>query len=66
MKDYDKIHFKKRADLRNWLERNYDKSQGIWMVFYKKHTKRENITYDESVEEAICFGWIDSTVKRIN
>ena len=66
MKDLDNIHFKNREDFRNWLEKNHDKSRGIWMIFYKKHTKKENITYDESVEEAICFGWIDSIMNRID
>jgi uncharacterized protein YdeI (YjbR/CyaY-like superfamily) len=66
MKDFDKIHFKNRGDFRHWLEKNHRKSQGIWMIFYKKHTKRDNITYDESVEEAICFGWIDSILKKVD
>lgn len=66
MKDFDKIHFKNRIDFRYWLENNHRKSQGIWMIYYKKHTKRENITYDESVEEAICFGWIDSIIKKVD
>lgn len=66
MKDLYKIHFKKREDLRKWLEKNHGNSPGIWMIFYKKHTKEENITYDESVEEALCFGWIDSIIKRLD
>ncbi len=36
------------------------------MIFYKKHTKTENISYEEAVEEAICFGWIDSIIKRVD
>lgn len=64
MKDLEIIHFKTRNDFRNWLFKNYDKSPGIWMVFYKKHTKKENITYPDALDEAICFGWIDSIVKK--
>lgn len=38
----------------------------IWLIYYKKHAKKETVTYNEAVEEALCFGWIDSTVKRID
>ena len=51
---------------RLWLVKNHDKKNKIWLVFNKKHTGKPNITYDEAVEEAICFGWIDSIVKRID
>jgi uncharacterized protein YdeI (YjbR/CyaY-like superfamily) len=66
MKTYQNIHFKNRESFRSWLNINFEKSHGIWMIFFKKHTKKENITYDEAVEEALCFGWIDSTIKRID
>lgn len=66
MKDLDNIHFNNRNDFRKWLMKNHDKSPGIWMVFHKKHTKKANITYDDALDEAICFGWIDSLVKKID
>ncbi len=65
-KNYQHIHFKSRIDFRNWLETNFDQIDGIWMIFFKKNTQKQNITYNEAVEEALCFGWIDSTVKRID
>ena len=51
---------------RDWLSKNYDKEPEIWLVYPKKHTGKPRIPYNDSVEEALCFGWIDSTVKRID
>jgi len=51
---------------RKWLLDNCDKQQEIWLVYYKKHTQKPSISYKESVEEAICFGWIDGVKKRID
>ena len=44
----------------------HDKRDEIWLVFYKVKTKKVSIKYDEAVEEALCFGWIDSTVRRVD
>jgi uncharacterized protein YdeI (YjbR/CyaY-like superfamily) len=60
------LYITNRKDWRAWLEKNYDKKKGIWLIYYKKHTKKPTIPYDDAVEEALCYGWIDSTVKRIN
>lgn len=60
------IFFKSRSSFRSWLKENYDQSQGIWVIFYKKHVKKECVSYKEALKEALCFGWIDSTLKRID
>ena len=60
------IFFKDRAAWRRWLEANHAKHAGFWMVFYKGHTGRKGIAYDAAVEEALCFGWIDSLIHRID
>jgi uncharacterized protein YdeI (YjbR/CyaY-like superfamily) len=60
------IHFKNKEDFRKWLEKYHDKSNGIWMLYYKKHTRKTNIEYSDALDEALCFGWIDSIVKRID
>ena len=60
------IYFATRAKWRNWLERNHAKESGIWLVFYKKATGKQTLSYDEAVEEALCFGWIDSIIKRLD
>jgi uncharacterized protein YdeI (YjbR/CyaY-like superfamily) len=61
-----KLHFKDRASWRSWLEENHAAVDTLWVVFFKKHTGRENLSYDAAVEEALCFGWIDSLVKRLD
>ena len=60
------LHFKKRNEWRKWLAENGDKSGGIWMIMYKKHTEIKSIAYNDAVEEALCFGWIDGKIRRIN
>lgn len=66
MEELEHIYFKNNQDFRNWLKGNFDKSPGIWMIFYKKHVKAEGVTYSEALDEALCFGWIDSIVKKID
>jgi uncharacterized protein YdeI (YjbR/CyaY-like superfamily) len=60
------FYFRNRKEWRKWLENNGSSSDGLWMISYKKHTGRECIPYVEAVEEALCFGWIDGKIKRIN
>jgi len=66
MDDIIEILFTNREEWRNWLEKNHNKSKGIWMVYYKKHTLKESVNYNDAVEEALCFGWIDSIIKTID
>lgn len=56
-------HAVDRAEWRSWLEANYDSKSEIWLVSWHKDTGRPTIPYNDAVEEALCFGWIDSTVK---
>ena len=51
---------------REWLHNNHESCQEIWLVFWKRHTGKQSINYDLSVETAICFGWIDSLLKSID
>ena len=61
------IYVKSRKEWREWLLKNHNKEEkGIWLVFYKKNTKKPTIEYNDSVEEALCFGWIDSIIKKID
>lgn len=53
-----------RCEWREWLGRNYDKEPEVWLVFHKKHTGKPVLEYDAAVEEALCFGWIDSIIKK--
>jgi uncharacterized protein YdeI (YjbR/CyaY-like superfamily) len=51
---------------RRWLERNHDREPEIWLVYHSKASGRPSISYNEAVDEAQCFGWIDSTVKKVD
>jgi len=51
---------------RTWLGRHHASSPGVWLVFYKNHTGIESIPYEDAVREALCFGWIDSLIKRLD
>ena len=57
------IYVTNRDDFRKWLIENHQSRKEIWLVRYKKATKKPSIDYMEAVEEAICFGWIDSMEK---
>ena len=57
---------KTRQDWRNWLAKNHDKEKEIWFIFYRKSSGKKSISYNDAVEEALCYGWIDSTVKGLD
>ena len=60
------IHPKTRAAWRAWLEQHHRQSDGVWLVSYKKATGKALFDYDEAVEEALCFGWIDSKPNKLD
>jgi uncharacterized protein YdeI (YjbR/CyaY-like superfamily) len=51
---------------RAWLAKHHTFSPGVWLVFYKRHTGMRSILYEDAVREALCFGWIDSLIKRLD
>jgi uncharacterized protein YdeI (YjbR/CyaY-like superfamily) len=55
-----------RPQWRKWLGEHHASSPGVWLVFYKAHTGVKSIPYEDAVREALCFGWIDSLVKRLD
>ncbi len=55
-----------RAAFRDWLSANHDSADGVWLVYFKKHTGRDSVGYDGAVREALCFGWIDGKVQRLD
>jgi uncharacterized protein YdeI (YjbR/CyaY-like superfamily) len=55
-----------RKEWRDWLTNHYKSESEVWLVYYKKHSGKPRISYNDAVEEALCFGWIDSTVKGID
>jgi uncharacterized protein YdeI (YjbR/CyaY-like superfamily) len=60
------LYVKDRAKWRSWLAKNHDKESEIWLITYKKHTGKLSLPYNDAVEEALCYGWIDSIVKRVD
>jgi uncharacterized protein YdeI (YjbR/CyaY-like superfamily) len=64
--DYKRFHPKTRKQWRQWLEKNHAASPGIWMVYYKKESGKPRVSYAETVEEALCFGWIDSLPRKLD
>ena len=60
------VHPKSRAEWRKWLEKNHTRNEGVWLISYKKATGKPRVDYDESVEEALCFGWIDSKGNKLD
>jgi uncharacterized protein YdeI (YjbR/CyaY-like superfamily) len=60
------LYFEDRDSWRAWLGENHDEVREVWLVFYKKHTGTACISYDAAVEEALCFGWIDSLIRRLD
>lgn len=65
-RELPQLEVRSRAEWRRWLQRNHASSSGVWLVFYKAHTGRTPVTYDAAVEEALCFGWIDSTTNKLD
>jgi uncharacterized protein YdeI (YjbR/CyaY-like superfamily) len=55
-----------RAEWRAWLEVNHLTATGVWLIYYKKESGKPRVSYDEAVEEALCFGWIDSVPNKID
>jgi uncharacterized protein YdeI (YjbR/CyaY-like superfamily) len=66
MKITNTLYVTESEDWRAWLEKHCKSENEIWLIYYKKHTGLPRIAYNDAVEEALCFGWIDSIVKRLD
>jgi uncharacterized protein YdeI (YjbR/CyaY-like superfamily) len=64
--DFPRVHPKTTAEWRRWLRDNHDKAQGVWLVAYKASTGKSRMTYEESIPDALCYGWIDSVNKPLD
>jgi uncharacterized protein YdeI (YjbR/CyaY-like superfamily) len=60
------LHVTERKAWRQWLLENHESETEVWLIFHKKHTGAPSLAYEDAVEEALCFGWIDSIVKRVD
>ncbi|HET6557278.1 MAG TPA: YdeI/OmpD-associated family protein [Prolixibacteraceae bacterium] len=66
MRALESIFFETRESFHQWLEQNHDKSPGIHIICYKNHSGVQCISYRDALLEALCFGWIDSTVRTLD
>ncbi len=66
LNEEDLLIVKNQAEWRNWLKQNYHTAKEAWLVYFKTHSGIQGIDYESSVDEALCFGWIDSTIRRID
>lgn len=60
------LYFKNAAEWRDWLHQNHDQSTGVDLVFYRVNSGRDSMRWEDAVQVAICYGWIDSTVRKID
>lgn len=60
------LYVTNRKQWRSWLAKNHNKEKEIWLIYYRKSSGKKRIPYNDSVEEALCYGWIDSILKRID
>ena len=66
MKITKALYVPNRKAWRDWLKKHYKTEKEIWLVYYRKQAGKPRIPYNDAVEEALCFGWIDSTVKTLD
>jgi uncharacterized protein YdeI (YjbR/CyaY-like superfamily) len=66
MKTGETLEVASREEFRDWLAHHHKVRSEIWLIYYYKHTGKQKLSYGESVEEAICFGWIDSQQNRMD
>jgi len=65
-KEIETFYPKNRQEWREWLQENHDKKQSIWVIYYKKKSNIPSVVYNDAVDEALCFGWIDSKAKPLD
>lgn len=66
MENSECVQIESRSQWRTWLEQNHDRTDGVWLVTFKKHFGSKYVAYNDVVEEALCFGWIDSLPRKLD
>jgi uncharacterized protein YdeI (YjbR/CyaY-like superfamily) len=62
----DEVHPQSREEWRAWLAANHTRKQGVWLITWKKASGKQHLSYEDAVEEALCFGWIDSKPAKLD
>lgn len=65
-KDIETFYPETISQWRNWLQENHHRDQGVWLIQHNKKSGKPTITWSEAVDEALCFGWIDSLKKKLD
>jgi len=65
MVEKPQLYFKNHSEWRTWLSDNHHQFKGVYLIFYKAENKEESMRWEEAVKVALCFGWIDSTVRSL-
>jgi uncharacterized protein YdeI (YjbR/CyaY-like superfamily) len=65
-KGVEAIYFESAKEWRNWLERHHNQYTSIWLIIYRKNGDTPSVQYNEALEQALCFGWIDSKINKRN
>lgn len=60
------LYCKTLQEWRSWLKGNHDRASDVWLIFYKKETGRLSVSYSDALDEALCYGWVDSLIKKID
>ncbi len=66
MEEFERIQIENRAELRAWLQANHTRTESIWLVTFKKHVADRYVPWDDVVEEALCFEWIESLPRKLD
>ena len=66
MEEKEHLYFKNAQEWRQWLHDNHQSSKGVFLIFYRVNSEFESMRWEEAVQVAICYGWIDSTVKKMD
>ena len=64
--DYPRVHAKTATEWRGWLRDNHDQARGVWLVAHKAATGKARLSYEDSIPDALCYGWIDSVNKPLD
>ena len=66
MEEKEHLYFKNDSEWRDWLHNNHHSCDGVYLIFYKVSSEEESMRWEEAVQEALCYGWIDSTVRKMD
>ena len=66
MNDAERVQIESREEWRAWLEVHHTRTQGVWLVTFKKQHGEKHVSYNDTVEEAMCFGWVDSLAHKLD